>query len=141
IKCRTGLNLEDNFENLVTLSVESIKKLKPGCFNKLKGIKNLLLVFSYNRNIGYIDSTYFDTLDNLDYLYTKTDFYSSIDDIGLERGEYFVQLFDKRKKLNKKIDSLVKISNEEAIIDVFSELSNDTKEAINVSKEAFKNYN
>ncbi|CAF1020047.1 unnamed protein product [Brachionus calyciflorus] len=140
IKCRTIPLLEDNFENLVTLKIDLREKLTPGCLNKQKGIKNLLLIFDDNRKLGYIDSTFFNTLDNLDYLNVRSHSYSSIGGINLKTGECFAELFDKRKKLKKKIDPLVEISNEEAVIDVYFGLSDEVKNAIETVKLALSIY-
>ncbi|CAF1071550.1 unnamed protein product [Brachionus calyciflorus] len=136
IKCYTVPILENNFKNLVTLQIEFIKKLEPCCFNKLNGIRNLRLFFNDNSKLGFIDSTYFNKLDSLDYLGTGSGNYSS-DYLNPQIGESFVRLFDEKKKLNKKIKALIKISNEDAEIDIYSGLSDETKNGIKYSEAAF----
>ncbi|CAF1020012.1 unnamed protein product [Brachionus calyciflorus] len=134
IKCRIFKVLENNFENLVTLEIKMLEKLEPGCFDKLKGIKNLLLIFHNEKRVDYIDSKYFATLDNLDYLKARS---WSGRPIGLDKFDSFLQMFDKGKKLNKDIrDSYAEVSNENVEIDIYSGLTNETKEAINFSRNA-----
>ncbi|CAF0893734.1 unnamed protein product [Brachionus calyciflorus] len=133
IKCYTVPILENNFKNLVSLKIEFIKKLEPCCFNKLNGIRNLILFFNDNTKLGYIDSTYFNTLDNLDYLGTGSCNFSGYY-LDSQIGECFAQLFDGKKKLNKRFTALINITNKDAEIDIYFGLSDETKNGIKYSE-------
>ncbi|CAF1028935.1 unnamed protein product [Brachionus calyciflorus] len=137
IKCYNVPILKNNFKNLITLQMEFIKKIEPLCFNNLNGIRNLKLIFDDNRNLGYIYSTYFNTLDNLDYLFFKSINYLG-EHLNLSAGECFVQLFDRKKRLNKSIKGQIEIKNEDAEIDICFGLSDETKNAIEISNLALE---
>ncbi|CAF1026259.1 unnamed protein product [Brachionus calyciflorus] len=133
IKCFTVPILENNFKHLVTLQIEFIKKLEPCCFNKLNEIRNLILYFDDITKLAYIDSTYFNKLNNLDYLGTGSCNFSSYY-LNIQTGECFVQLFDGKKKLNKRITSLINIKNEDVETDIYFGLSDETKNGIKYSE-------
>ena len=98
ISCKHVQVLENNFENLVSLKIDELEKLEPGCFNKLNGLKNLMINFSETRSLVSLDSKYFKRLDNLDFLETKCHCMSAYN-YAQEKSEYFIQMFDEKKKL------------------------------------------
>ncbi|CAF1098317.1 unnamed protein product [Brachionus calyciflorus] len=130
MSCKLVQVLENNFENLVTLKIDGIEKLDTGCFNKLNGLKNLILYFRVTENLVDIDSKYFTCLDNLDYLKTKGHYRAFYNYIK-EKDDYFMQMFDKSKILEKDYGTyFLTVSNKDIEMDLYSGLSDETKEEL-----------
>ncbi|CAF1047141.1 unnamed protein product [Brachionus calyciflorus] len=107
-------------------------------FDFLEPLNNLeyLKVTLNDHNLVNIDSTYFNSLDNLDNLETisySTDFFN----YSRERGEYFIQLFDKKKNLEFGNGAFLTVCNKDAEIDLYSELSDESKKEIIKYKSLF----
>ncbi|CAF1073486.1 unnamed protein product [Brachionus calyciflorus] len=129
MNCKCFKILENNFENLVTLKIDLLEKLEPGCFNKLNDIKNLILNFRETESLVNVDSTYFKRLDNLDFLRTEPDYMASFEYLQ-EKGEFFLKMFDEKKKLENTERDYFTVYNSDTKIDLYLGLSDETKQEV-----------